>query len=179
MNAFAIDPEDGIAFNQLAVIESLQDEAKKSRLKILFYYSRAAVSRRPFKTAKENIIRLSRKPESIDDPAMKLIRRLTDGRPVDDNLFTNALSSVSKSGAAEAEEKFYFLASVAAISKAFNSSFQADFIDELLDADENLLKLLVGSDVIDKAVLEKHIEPLRPPLSQCNNSNESEAVESD
>ena len=168
MNAIEIDPQDGTAFNQLAVLETLQ-EAKKLPLKILFYYARAAVSKKPFNTAKENIIRLSRKAETLEEPLMKLTRRLIDGRPAE-QAFEEAMKCLS----ANDQDKFYFLAAVKAVSLAFASNFNVNFQDELLAADENLLKLLIGSEIIDESALDSRHEPLQLPLSQ---SNEFEAAQ--
>ena len=166
--AIDIDPEDGTAFNQLAVIESLK-ESQKSTLKILFYYARAAVSKKPFNTAKENLIRLSRKAESIQDPVMRLVRRMTDGRPVEDAL------KEAEAVIATENDKFYFYASIKALSFAFSTRLPLDVDEVLSTADESLLKLLFGSEIIDEAWLDRRHEPLQLPLSQVN---EFEAAES-
>jgi hypothetical protein len=168
LNAIEIDCEDGTAFNQLAVIESLK-ESQKSYLKILFYYARAAVSKKPFNTAKENIIRLSRKAEVIDDPVMRCVRRLTDGRS------TELAFKEAEAAIAASNEKLYFYAAVKAISIAFTSDFSIRLDDALAEADESFLKLLLGSEIIDDSWLDRRHEPLQLPLSQVN---EFEAFES-
>lgn len=80
LKALQIDTQEGIVFNQLAVIENLKPQ--KSLHKIVFYYLRALVAQNPFPAAKDNLLRLIRKPECVDDPVMKVIRRLSENRPL-------------------------------------------------------------------------------------------------
>ncbi len=92
---------------------------------------------------------------------MRLVRRLSDCRPFAE-VFTVAAQSITT-----LEDKFYFLALIKAICIAFQSDCDID-VSELAGADESLLKLLIGSEIIDESLLDRRHEPLQLPLSQAN-----------
>lgn len=135
LKAVLIDPQEGIVFNQLAVIENLKPQ--KSLHKIVFYYLRAMIAESPFQAAKDNLLRVIRKPECADDPVMKVIRRSSENRPLGSSLaeIQKTIDLDSESGA--------FISS--AINLAF-LLFQKDHksLPFPLTSDPQLLQVLQG-----------------------------------